>query len=538
MAIAFRCAGSSNNATVAATALTVTKPSSPSAVQDNDYIYCMVSIMSASATITPPAGWTTISGVQDSPAGSVRSVMYGKLAASEGASWVWTFSASVSGYANVWVGSGVNQTTPVGTLTRTGFGAGTGGTTPALSITDSGQWAIYFVAAKDNNTNTWTDDRTERDDSVGGTGAFFLSGSTADSNGPAGIGSPTCTFTNSPGTLQGGNCMAVELYADSVSVSSSDTGSGTEGQSIAGTLSSSDTGAGVETQSIAGTLSAADTGHGTDTQSIAGTISSADTGTALEGTPSIRLTSSDTGQGTDAQSLLGQISSSDSVTTTEFNSIVANLTSSDSGIFVDSQINPSTAAPAIGDFASTLVLGPATIYIADYGSPEPSDILVGSVPSALYWTDMGATSEGVLLTVNQEYKTVEFRQVPGTVLSRMSKRSITAKSNLAEPTLFNFLYTLNNGTLSSGPGYTSYEPPATASRAQVLTYRSIIIDGWAPGFNGNNRHKRRRIILRKCLSVDNVDMKYDTLNITTQSVTWSVHNIDSNTSPFKVVDER
>jgi hypothetical protein len=90
----------------------------------------------------------------------------------------------------------------------------------------------------------------------------------------------------------------------------------------------------------------------------------------------------------------------------------------------------------------------------------------------------------------------------------------------------------------TGAGYQSYSPPFL-DRATPLTYRAVIIDGWAPGFSDthDNLHRRRRVILRKCLSIDDTDMSYSKENLTTCTVKWTVHRVDGVIPPLKVIDE-
>jgi hypothetical protein len=44
------------------------------------------------------------------------------------------------------------------------------------------------------------------------------------------------------------------------------------------------------------------------------------------------------------------------------------------------------------------------------------------------------------------------------------------------------------------------------------------------------------VILRKVLSSDNVEFAYKKEDQTVFSVTWSVHYVDNETAPFKIVD--
>jgi len=195
----------------------------------------------------------------------------------------------------------------------------------------------------------------------------------------------------------------------------------------------------------------------------------------------------------------------------------------------------SPVAGATSGRAAALLLGPATIYIADYGVPEPADNAVGTTPSSA-WSDLGGLIGGVTITFKQSYDSIELVQIPDRVMSRPKKSEVIAETSLAEPRIENFLYLLNEGSFASGSGYKSFTPSATVDEATPLTYRTVIIDGWNPDIN-NGRHKRRRIIMRKCLSVEGTVSKYLKDKQTTQDVSWSAHWVDSSTAPFKVIDE-
>jgi hypothetical protein len=369
---------------------------------------------------------------------------------------------------------------------------------------------------------------------------------------------------------------AVDAGSVSVSVSSTDTGSGTEGtpfvafsatetgsgaedSSTSATLSSADTASGVDAEdvddqssttpdgddaaagsedhSIAATLSATDTGSGTESHSIVVTFSSADTGSSTEAV-STALSSSDTGSGTEGtEDIVRGAADSDTATATESQSIAVTLSSADTASGVDSHV-PFPAGPVeIGDYEVSLVMGPATIYVADFDSPEPLDAEIATVPSDDYWMDIGTTLDGVVLNVAHEFESPEVMQEPLRTASRLKRRHLTVDLAMAEPTLTNMLYALNSGSLESGAGYSSYSPPFL-DRATPLTYRAVMIDGWAPGFSETTgQHRRRRVILRKCLSVDDANLGYTKDELTACNVKWAVHRVNGETTPFKIIDE-
>lgn len=188
-----------------------------------------------------------------------------------------------------------------------------------------------------------------------------------------------------------------------------------------------------------------------------------------------------------------------------------------------------------------LVQGPATVYIGDFEADEPLNGEVNNAPAASAWTDLGGTTDGCELSINQEYKELEVDQVVDIPGRRLVKRDMSVKTNLAEPTLQNLLYALNDangGALgASGVGYAgTYEPAFTDSATQP-TYRALILHGWAPGEGAGGQSKRRMVILRKVLSSDNVEFAYKKEDQTVFSVTWSVHYVDNATAPFKIVDQ-
>ena len=412
------------------------------------------------------------------------------------------------------------------------------------------------------------------------TGSLVVQVSSSDTASSTDTGTVSVEVTSSD------TGSGTETGSIAATVSSTDTGSSTEEGSLDITVqvSQTDTASGTETQSFAATLSSSDTNTGTDSedinelgnpfpdddetvfsvdsQSFVATLPTfEDTGSASSESESIvvAVSSFDTGSGTDSSgsvsvavsssdtaSLSGETSDFefgaeglDTASASESHSIAVTLSDSDTAGAVDSH-TPFPAGPVeIGDYAVSLVMGPATVYIADFESPEPLDSDITTDPSSLYWVDIGTTLDGVTILVKHEFESPELVQVPDKAMSRLKRRRITASFSMAEPTLNNILYALDNGTLDSGVGYSSYTPPAVMDRATPLTYRAVMIDGWAPGFSetNENQHRRRRVILRKCLSIEGTNMTYSKDKLTSCDVTWAVHRVDGTTPPFKIIDE-
>ena len=175
-------------------------------------------------------------------------------------------------------------------------------------------------------------------------------------------------------------------------------------------------------------------------------------------------------------------------------------------------------------------MGPGTLYIADFGATEPLDTTVNSTPAASTWTDVGGTQDGAKLTVDQTYTPLEVDQIVDKPGARLTSRVFTIETNLAEPTLENLKYILNDGTAASGSGYKSFEP-IYASSATQPTYRAAILDGYAPN------QLRRRFIIRKVLSTDKVESTYKKDGQTLFTVKWEGFYVSSVIAPFKLIDQ-
>ena len=306
--------------------------------------------------------------------------------------------------------------------------------------------------------------------------------------------------------------------AVTVLLGDSDSASGSETQSTIQGAVDGDSSGGSEGESVNASLTVSgDTGTGTESESFNGTLSP----------------SGETGTGSESQTIGIMVSSSDSVTATESDEWMIGTTtapsSNDGGGAGDSEHVQKYHAPVQ---EGSLVLGPATLYIAPYGAVEPSNGSVGSSPDPGVWTDLGGTLGGVELSVEQEWVEVELKQLPDKPMKRLKRRRLSIKTQLAETTLANLAYVLNDSVPASG-----VFQPSNRSEASVLSYSALIVDGWNPGIHPGGRHKRRRLVARKCLSVDNIQMSYSKDGQTVYTVTWTCHYVDSSTPPFRVIDE-
>jgi hypothetical protein len=179
---------------------------------------------------------------------------------------------------------------------------------------------------------------------------------------------------------------------------------------------------------------------------------------------------------------------------------------------------------------TNLIQGPATLYKGDYQATEPADSAINTTPAASAWTDLGGTQDGVKLSVDQTYSELEVDQITLRVGSRLTKQDFTIETSLAEATLENLAITLNGGTTASGSGWKSFDPNVSSSATQP-NYFAIILDGYAP------EQLRRRIIGRRMLNTDSVEVAYTKDKQTLIPAKFAGHYVSDVITPFHIVDE-
>lgn len=100
---------------------------------------------------------------------------------------------------------------------------------------------------------------------------------------------------------------------------------------------------------------------------------------------------------------------------------------------------------------TNLLMGPCDLYIASFGATEPA-LGTWTTPSSAVWTDAGGTMGGVKMGVAMKFSPLEVDQVPDDVGQRMTGRTITIETMLAETTVENVKSLMNGGTITAGGG--------------------------------------------------------------------------------------
>jgi len=140
-----------------------------------------------------------------------------------------------------------------------------------------------------------------------------------------------------------------------------------------------------------------------------------------------------------------------------------------------------------------IALGPGYLYIAVLGSTEPTDLTTpwASVDDA--WTALGYTEEGSTFNYEVDSENVEVAEELDPVKVALTGRSLSLEFALAEITAANLKRALNGGTITTGTGIVTFEPPALGEEVRTMI-----------GFESEDHTERW--VYRQCLQVGNIAM--------------------------------
>lgn len=134
--------------------------------------------------------------------------------------------------------------------------------------------------------------------------------------------------------------------------------------------------------------------------------------------------------------------------------------------------------------ASKVRVGPGWLKIAPLGTAIPADLIAAW---NVAFVDVGYTAEGSTFTFTPSFEAVEVAEENEPISYEKTGQEVTAAFEAAEITARNLQIAFNGGTITTGTGIVTYEPPAADV---VATY---VMLGWE-AFD-----KKERWIFRKCL---------------------------------------
>lgn len=180
----------------------------------------------------------------------------------------------------------------------------------------------------------------------------------------------------------------------------------------------------------------------------------------------------------------------------------------------------------MGVTVTNLLQGPATLYHAPFGSPEPA---TANTAFSTAWTDLGGTSDGAKSTVELEYTKKMVDQIVDAAGATLTSRNAKIGTTLAEATLENWARSLNELTTSSitdGKFTPSNGVPGEPN------YSAIALKGLGPS------GKPRLVIVRRALQVANVESAHKKDGMQLLPVQWKAYYVSASIAPFVVIDKQ
>jgi hypothetical protein len=138
-------------------------------------------------------------------------------------------------------------------------------------------------------------------------------------------------------------------------------------------------------------------------------------------------------------------------------------------------------------------LGPGYLYIAPLGTSEPTDLATAWASVAAAWVQLGYTDDGSSFTYEISSDSVEVAEELDPVKVALTGRSPKLSFALAEVTATNLKRALNGGTITSGTGIVTFEPPDLGSEVRTMI-----------GFESEDHTERW--VYRQCLQTGNLGM--------------------------------
>lgn len=180
---------------------------------------------------------------------------------------------------------------------------------------------------------------------------------------------------------------------------------------------------------------------------------------------------------------------------------------------------------------SQMMVGPGKLRYAAVGTDD-SLIVAAFTPSWTGWTEVGATDDGVNMSIAKNYANHTVDQSPDWVASTITDRHTTLQTNVVESGDLARLSLVNNGglTLSTNPSWTSYQPNTDLISTQE-TYIALAVEG--KKLNG----KTQIIVIRRALNVDSIDFAYKKDAKTMLAMSLAGHYVSDSIAPFIVYSQ-
>lgn len=169
---------------------------------------------------------------------------------------------------------------------------------------------------------------------------------------------------------------------------------------------------------------------------------------------------------------------------------------------------------------SAISLGAGSLYIAPLGATEPTT-LTGAWGDT--WIGLGYTDDGSEFKYDLATENVEVAEELDPIRVVPTGRTISVAFALAEITATNLQRALNGGTITTGTGTVTFEPPVLGSESSTML-------GW------QSEDGEERWVFRKCRQTGSLTIsRKKAPNKATMPVEFTLEKPDSGAQPFKVI---
>lgn len=135
-------------------------------------------------------------------------------------------------------------------------------------------------------------------------------------------------------------------------------------------------------------------------------------------------------------------------------------------------------------------VGPGRLKIGAVGATEPVDL---AAAWAAAWVDLGYTDEGHSFTSSPSFDPIEVAEEVDPISYEMTGREMRVEFACAELTALNLSRALNGGTITTGTGIVTFEPPDPGDEVRVAL-------GW------ESLDGKERWVWRKCMQTGDVEI--------------------------------
>jgi hypothetical protein len=138
--------------------------------------------------------------------------------------------------------------------------------------------------------------------------------------------------------------------------------------------------------------------------------------------------------------------------------------------------------------ASKVRVGPGWLKIAPLATVEPVDL---TAAWNVAWVDLGYTSEGSTFTFTPSFEAIEVAEELTPISYEKTSQEVQLAFEAAEMTAKNLQYAFNGGTITTGTGIVTFEPPAVDAAAVRVMIGWESFDKRSAGSSGSACRRAR-----------------------------------------------